>query len=73
MNEKENTVVSTSVPSQSTAVEQPVLSAFNGEKGDSNVVDHVLKNSGDYILKEFEYVTPLGVSKSVSTWIPNRN
>ena len=54
----ENTIVLTSVPLESTDVEQPVLSILNGEKGDSNVIDHILKNSGDYILKEFEYVTP---------------
>ena len=68
----ENTIVLTSVP-LSTDVEQPVLSFLNGEKGDSNVIDHILKNSGDYILKEFEYVTPQGESKSVLTWIPQRN
>ena len=68
-----NTIVLTSVPFQSTDAEQSILSILNGEKGDSNVIDHILKNSGDYILKEFEYVTPQGVSKSVLTWIPHRN
>jgi hypothetical protein len=68
-----NTIVLTSVPLESTDAEQPVLSILNGENGDSTVIDHILKNSGDYILKEFEYVTPQGVSKSVLTWIPHRN
>ena len=73
LNDKESTIVPTPVLSQSTAVEQPVSLVSNGEKGDANVIDHVLKDSGDYILKEFEYVTPQGVSKSVLTWIPQRN
>ena len=58
LDKKESTVVSTAVPLESIAIEQPVLSYFKGEKGDANVIDHMLKDSGDYILKEFEYVTP---------------
>ena len=37
------------------------------------IIDHVLKNSGDYILKEFKYVTPQGEHKSVMAWVPIRN
>ena len=73
MDKKESVVASTAVPSESTAVEPPIPSVFKGEKRDANMIDHVLKDSGDYILKEFEYVTPQGVSKSVLTWIPHRN
>ncbi|PWA55505.1 ribonuclease H-like domain-containing protein [Artemisia annua] len=32
------------------------------------VIDHVFKNSGNYILKEFKYVTPQGEHKSVMAW-----
>ena len=35
-------------------------------------LDHVLKDTGDYTLKTFEYETPQGKSKSVVTWVPNR-
>ena len=35
-------------------------------------LDHAFKESGSYILKKFEYVTPLGESKSVLTWVPKR-
>ena len=37
------------------------------------ILDNVLKNSGDYILKEFEYVTPQREHKSIMAWVPNRN
>lgn len=65
------------VKKESTAVEKSVLSKAKGEKGtiDKNepkvletkilILDHVFKESGDYILKEFEYVTPQGEHKSV--------
>jgi hypothetical protein len=73
------------VKKESTAWEEPVLSDVKGEKGniDHNkptvletktlILDHVLKDSGDYILKEFEYVTPQGEHKSVMAWVPKRN
>ncbi|PWA75658.1 ribonuclease H-like domain-containing protein [Artemisia annua] len=32
------------------------------------VIDHVLKDSGNYILKDFKYVTPQGEHKSVMSW-----
>ncbi|PWA82283.1 ribonuclease H-like domain-containing protein [Artemisia annua] len=32
------------------------------------VIDHVHKNSGNYILKDFKYVTPQGEHKSVMAW-----
>ncbi|GKD25605.1 hypothetical protein Tco_1231819 [Tanacetum coccineum] len=38
-----------------------------------NVLDHVSKNSGSYISKQFDYVDPTGRHKSVMTWIPKRN
>ena len=62
-----------------------VLSENNGEKEsvDNNstqvlesktlILDSAFKNSGDYILKEFEYVTPQGEHKSVMAWVPKRN
>ena len=37
------------------------------------VIDHVYKNSGNYILKNFEYVTPQGEHKSVMAWVPKMN
>ena len=37
------------------------------------IIDHVFKDSGDYILKEFQYVTPQGEHKSVMAWVPKRN
>ncbi|GJR33789.1 putative ribonuclease H-like domain-containing protein [Tanacetum coccineum] len=33
-----------------------------------NYLDSVNRDNGSYTLKQFEYVTPLGVSKSVMTW-----
>ncbi|GJS03528.1 hypothetical protein Tco_0320036 [Tanacetum coccineum] len=35
-----------------------------------NYLDSVNRDNGSYTLKQFEYVTPLGVSKSVMTWVP---
>ena len=73
------------VKKESTAGEEPVLSDNKGEKGsfDKNepkvletktlILDHAFKESGDYILKEFEYVTPHGEHKSVMAWVPKRN
>ncbi|GJS12146.1 ribonuclease H-like domain-containing protein [Tanacetum coccineum] len=37
-----------------------------------NYLDSVNRDNGSYTLKQFEYVTPLGVSKSVMTWVPKR-
>ena len=34
------------------------------------LLDHHLKDSGNYILKEFEFVTPQGEHKSVMAWVP---
>jgi hypothetical protein len=73
------------VKKESTPGEEPVLSEVKGEKGniDHNkptvleaktvILDHVFKDSGDYILKEFEYVIPQGEHKSVMAWVPKRN
>ncbi|GKD16346.1 putative ribonuclease H-like domain-containing protein [Tanacetum coccineum] len=38
-----------------------------------NVVDHISKNSGSYICKQFDYVDPTGRLKSVMDWVPKRN
>ncbi|GJX67935.1 hypothetical protein Tco_0303662 [Tanacetum coccineum] len=35
-------------------------------------LDSVNRDNGSYTLKQFEYVSPLGVSKSVMTWVPKR-
>lgn len=73
------------VKKESTAGEEPVPSEVKGEKGTTDhnkptvletktlILDHVFKDSGDYILKEFEYVTPQGEHKSVMAWVPKRN
>lgn len=73
------------VKKQSTDEGQTVLSESKGEKGcvDENptkvldtktkILDNVFKNSGNYILKEFEYVTPQGEHKSIMVWVPKRN
>ncbi|GJX65416.1 ribonuclease H-like domain-containing protein, partial [Tanacetum coccineum] len=37
------------------------------------VLDHVSKNNGSYISKQFDYVDPTGRHKSVMTWISKRN
>ncbi|GJU33175.1 hypothetical protein Tco_1176764 [Tanacetum coccineum] len=37
------------------------------------VLDHVSKNSGSYICKQFDYVDPTGRVKSVMAWVPKRN
>jgi hypothetical protein len=70
---------------ESTAGEKPVLPEVKGEKGNIHhnkptvletktlIIDHAFKDSGDYILKEFEYVTPQGEHKSVMAWVPKRN
>ncbi|GJY42750.1 hypothetical protein Tco_0430963 [Tanacetum coccineum] len=37
------------------------------------VINHVSKNSGSYICKQFDYVDPTGRVKSVMAWVPKRN
>ena len=73
------------VKKESTAGVEPVLSDVKGEKGKIDhekqhvletktlILDHVFKDSGDYILKNFEYVTPQGEHKSVMAWVPKNN
>jgi hypothetical protein len=73
------------VKKESTDGGQTVLSAGQEEKGcvDENptqvlksktiILDSAFKNSGDYIFKDFEYVTPQGEHKSVMAWVPKRN
>ncbi|GKF56254.1 hypothetical protein Tco_0166594 [Tanacetum coccineum] len=67
-----------------TAGTQAVLPQTKGEKGSvvtsptqtwrpkGAYLDSVNRDNGSYTLKQFEYVTPLGVSKSVMTWVPKR-
>jgi len=73
------------VKKESTDGEQKVLSSNKGETrsvvdnttqdmGPTQIIiDHAFKTSGDYILKEFKYVTPQGEHKSVMAWVPKRN
>ena len=72
------------VKKESTDGKQPVLSNNKGNTGNMvdktgdmepkhMIIDHVFKDSGDYILKEFQYVTPQGEHKSVMAWVPKRN
>jgi hypothetical protein len=73
------------VKKESTDGEQEVLSSDKGETGSvvdittqdmgptQIIIDHAFKTSGDYILKEFKYVTPQGEHKSVMAWVPKRN
>ena len=69
----------------STEGQKSVLSVNKGKIGNygenikkelapqTKVLDHVLRESGKCILKEFQYVTPLGEHKSVMAWVPKRN
>ena len=73
------------VKKESTAGEKPVLLVNKGKIGkvvekankglapNTKILDHILKDSGKCILKEFQYVTPLGEHKSVMAWVPKRN
>ena len=79
------TIKSVWVKKESTAGGKPVLSANKGKIGkvvekvkkelapNTKLLDHMLKDNGKCILKEFQYVTPLGEHKSVMAWVPKRN
>ncbi|GKG03393.1 hypothetical protein Tco_0311029 [Tanacetum coccineum] len=68
---KESTVGSPAEPSQNVSVKgSAMINQIWRPKG--GYLDSVNRNNGSYTLKQFEYVTPLGVSKSVMTWVPNR-
>ncbi|GKE90966.1 hypothetical protein Tco_1572061 [Tanacetum coccineum] len=83
LNNKVNTV---KVNSVNTAKGKKVTSAV-GEQGIDavkskacwvwrpklKVLDHVSKNSGLYICKQFDYVDPTGRVKSVMAWVPKKN
>ncbi|GKD54950.1 retrovirus-related pol polyprotein from transposon TNT 1-94 [Tanacetum coccineum] len=66
---KESTIGSQTVLPQNVNVKGNVMIKSTQtwrQKGD--YLDSVNRDNGSYTLKQFEYVTPLGVSKSVMTW-----
>ncbi|GJZ77275.1 ribonuclease H-like domain-containing protein [Tanacetum coccineum] len=70
---KESTVGSQSVLPQNVSVKgSAMINLTQTWRPKGAYLDSVNRNNGSYTLKQFEYVTPLGVSKSVMTWVPKR-